>query len=501
MKPMGTITKYYVFIDDESKSILSSLMDESSSYYGFVQQLCEVVLENQVPTNLAYIAAVQAWWCRLEESMKLINEKFKDVPWIRPWVYYLGSMQRDQELQHDTVVQSIQTAIDSMPQDWIETELHLLHAFFHWPLGEIPSLFEPLEKTRDLISANPLLSCFEPLILAFEGLAKMREGDRKEALDVLRNGKNLAKKNDDALYLYMNAIDEGNTLRSVNVQDASVVFEELYDLTLDLDVPYFICEVLNDSSIVFEALGEYDLAISCHLEILKTLGELPPSETLWALLSRIYATLGNGQQALEWINKGFESCGEFKSPLMLTLKAWALALLNRIDESEQVLDSSHEPIMKSGVETNLCNYYHISGVIESKKGSLMIALDSLEQAWEIAERHPTGTNQTRVLLDLARAEILIDKQSTDTSKVVVPGRWLSKLEALAVERDLPGVRMYAALLKSEFYQNHSQFINAHATLADALNISDSLGVATLRKRIAARIQEIDQRIKDAGLVS
>ncbi|MFW9975525.1 MAG: hypothetical protein ACFFDQ_09690 [Candidatus Thorarchaeota archaeon] len=497
MKQMGVITKYYPFIDEESKLVLNSLMDESSSYYDFVQRLCTYILENEVPVNLAYIAAVQAWWCRLEANMKLIHEKYIDVPWIRPWIHYHGSMERDQELTHDAVVQSIEAAIDSLSQDWIETELHLLHAWFHHPFGDIPSLFEPLEKARDLINTNPLLSCFEPLILAFEGLVKWRERETKDALVVLRKGKDLAKKNDEALYRYMNARDEGNTLRCVNAQDASVVFEELYDLAQDLEVPFFTCEVLNDSSIVFETLGEYDLAISCHLEILKIMGELRQSDTFWELLSRIYSTLGDGQQALEWINKGLESSGKFRSPLMLILKAWALALLDQIDESEQVLDSSHELIIKSGLETYLCDYYHISGVIEFKKGNLMVALDSLEQAWEIAERRPTGTNQNRILFDLTRAEILIDKQSPNVSKVAVPGRWLSKLEALAFERDLPGVRMYAALLKSEFYQTHGQLKDAQTTLTDALNITDSLGVKTLRKKINDRIRELNQLLREA----
>ena len=52
MKPMGTITKYYPFIDEESRSILDSLMEESSSYNDFVLRLSEVVLENEVPVNL-----------------------------------------------------------------------------------------------------------------------------------------------------------------------------------------------------------------------------------------------------------------------------------------------------------------------------------------------------------------------------------------------------------------------------------------------------------------
>ena len=48
MKPMGTITKYYPFIDDESKSILNSLMEESSSYYEFVQHLDDLILRRSL---------------------------------------------------------------------------------------------------------------------------------------------------------------------------------------------------------------------------------------------------------------------------------------------------------------------------------------------------------------------------------------------------------------------------------------------------------------------
>jgi hypothetical protein len=106
-----------------------------------------------------------------------------------------------------------------------------------------------------------------------------------------------------------------------------------------------------------------------------------------------------------------------------------------------------------------------------------------------------------VLLDLARVEILIDNQSINRTKVAVPGKWLSKLETHALERGLLGIRMYAALLKSVFYQNHDQLKDALAVLRDALNITDSRGVATLRKRINDRIQELNGLLEEAEVSS
>jgi tetratricopeptide (TPR) repeat protein len=299
----------------------------------------------------------------------------------------------------------------------------------------------------------------------------------------------------------MNMLQEGNILRLIDIQNATSVFEDLYDLVQDLDVPYFECEVLNDYAIVFESTGEFDLALSSHFEIMKIMGDLRQSDTFWILLARNYATLGEGHQALEWINRGLESCGPLDSPTMYNVKAWALALLNRIDEAEQTLEIAQSLTIKSGMEIHLGNYYHFSGVVELKKGNFLDALDLFEKSWEIAERRPKLDRENRVLLDLARVEILIDNQSIDRTKVAVPGKWLSKLESHALERDLPGIRMYAALLKSEFYQNHDQLKDAHAVLVDALDISDSLGVVTLRKRITNRIQEIDHLLREKELAS
>ncbi len=472
-------------------------MEESSSYFDFVQRLSDVVLKNEVPVNLAYIAAVHAWWARTEETINLIQEKYKDVPCIRPWGYVLTSGQSDQVKSHDDVVEAIEKAIDTSLDDWMVTELHLLHASFHWPLfGDIPSLLEPLEKARSLTEANPLLNCFEPLICAFEGLAKQREGYAKESLVVYQRGKELAEVHDDSLYKYMNLLDRAVVLQILNLQESLAQYEILYELVQDLEVPYLIAEVLNDSAVAFQTAGEYDLAISCHHEQIKILGE---ADTPCVILSSIFAILGDGQQALEWINRAFEYTGSLEFSMLYLLKAWALALLNRVEEAVHYLDTAHSLIMKSGQEIRLGNYYHISGVIDLARCDYLSALDVLEKSLEISERLSGGLYLNVVLLDLARAELLLANQSIDSTKA--PGRWLSKLEKYAVEHDLPGIRMQAALLKSEFYQNHGRLKDAQATLQDALNITDSLGVATLRSRITARITEMDRLLQDEELVS
>jgi len=498
LKPMGTITKYYPFIDEETKSILDALTDESSSYYDFVQRLCEVVLENEVPVNLAYLAAVHAWWCRIEDTKILIQEKYRDVPGISPWAYGHNSVERDQVRFHGDVVEGINNAIDSSVEDWMEVELHLLHSFYHWPLGEILNLLEPVEKAKNLINANPKLDCFTPLICAFESTARSREGFPKESIEISQRGRELAEIYDDDIFTYINMLQQATYLRFLNVQDSLALFEELYDLAQDLEVPYFLGEVLHDSAIVFETAGEFDLAISSHIEKMKVyrLEDIPDP-----FPARIYATLGDGQKALALMNTYFEYAEPVETPLFHLWKAWALALVDDFEEAERSLDIAHSLTIKSGSERYLGNYYHFLGVVELRRGNFLDALDLIEKAWDIANRIPSGTNQNRALLDLARAEILLSNQSIDHTKIVAPGKWLCMLETFTVERELLGIRMQAALLKSEFYQNHGQLKDAHSTLQNALNITDSLGVATLRSRITARITEMDRLLQDEELVS
>ncbi|MHA2301863.1 MAG: tetratricopeptide repeat protein [Candidatus Thorarchaeota archaeon] len=345
MKPMGTITKYYPFIDGETKSILNSLMDESSSYYNFVLRLCDVVLENEVPINLAYIAAVQAWWCRIEEPMKSIQAKYKDVKSIKPWGYFYHTLESDQILHHDKVVEAIEELTNTNPDDWILAELHLLHAHFHFPMfGDIPSLLEPVEKAKKLIGANPLLECFESQACFYEGWAKRIEGEIENAIIVYKRGIELAETHDESVYKYMNLGGLGDVLKNVNIKEAIARFEEDYELVQDLEVPYMEADALHDSGLVFLVAGEYDLAISCYIECAKYIGAPSP------LLARIYIDLGYGEKSLDIIDQYVEYCGGLESPTVFTAKARAFALLKKLDEAQENLDKSYELVMKSGLD-------------------------------------------------------------------------------------------------------------------------------------------------------
>ncbi|MHA1951827.1 MAG: tetratricopeptide repeat protein [Candidatus Thorarchaeota archaeon] len=503
MKPMGTITKYYPFIDEESKTILDSLMKDTSSYYDFVQSLCHVVLESDVPTDLAYIAAIQAWWCRLEDEIGLINQKFKDVPHMVPWGNLHASLERDQIRFHDAIVRTIEQLVEESTDDWILTELHLLHAHFHWPIsGDIPSQLEPVGKARELIDANPLLKCFEAQACFYEGWAKRIEGEIEDAIAIYQRGIELAEAHDESLHMFLNLEGQGDAIKNVSIKKAIALFEEAYQLTLKLEVPYLEAEVLHDSGLVFEVAGEYDLAISSYQEMGKVYQFDGSQNSESAPISRVYVALGNGERALEMAIAYLEDYDVLGIQWPYLGKAAALALLNRVDEAEANLAEAYKLVIKSGLDRFLGRYYLAAGLVELAKGDYLSSMDYYEKAWEIFERVGQVYGEKNLALTgLARAEILLDSQTSDVKKTITPGRWLSNLEKFAIERDLPGIRMQAALLKSQFFQNHGRLKDAQATLQDALSITESKGVATLRKKISEQINEIEKLVRDEEIVS
>ena len=51
MEPIGTITQYFPFIDEETRNVLESTMTEASDYYEFVQRLRDFVLSTDSPSG------------------------------------------------------------------------------------------------------------------------------------------------------------------------------------------------------------------------------------------------------------------------------------------------------------------------------------------------------------------------------------------------------------------------------------------------------------------
>lgn len=88
MEPIGTITQYFPFIKDETKSILQKMMVDSSNYYDFVQRLCDFVLSSDSPVMVVYFSIHHSMLALDHKLVDKIREKYGDHQILGPHLFF-----------------------------------------------------------------------------------------------------------------------------------------------------------------------------------------------------------------------------------------------------------------------------------------------------------------------------------------------------------------------------------------------------------------------------
>ncbi|MFW9789335.1 MAG: hypothetical protein ACFFE2_14580 [Candidatus Thorarchaeota archaeon] len=497
MKPMGTITKYYPFIDEESRMILDSLMDESSNYYDFVQRLTELVLEKQVSENLVYIATGQCWYAQASDLRNAILDKYNSFEIIKPWRYYWDTPESYNSENSQAILQSLDSAMMPPKDNWIAVELLLSHALrlVELLLSDAFNLGATfLSKANALIDQRTELLCFKPLAYLVESRMNYVEAKVAEAAALSRTAYELASENNDAMYEFLSILSLADSIKHKNPRESLSLFEQAYRIAQSLEVPVLIGETFHAVGLAYETLGEYDLAISGQLEYLDKSHTID-DEIISVVLSRLYASSGDGRQALEWANRSLDDEEFYVGYLR---KARALIILNRLDEAEETLDIARQKVLRAGHDYYLAEYYSVSGLLDMAKGELANAMATLEQAYQILYPLERLAYLNETLIALATVEVTMLQRQSHGGTDAATGKWLSILENHARTFDMPGIAMRAALLRSEVFKSEGHLQDASETLRHALELSDSLGVRTLRNRIEASMLEIDRLMRDEG---
>ena len=87
-KSLGTITKYYPFIDTKTREVLDSVMDEAENYRDFVVRLVEKVVSEESSALLVYFSAMHATRLLVPESIAKVAETYGDIDIARPWILW-----------------------------------------------------------------------------------------------------------------------------------------------------------------------------------------------------------------------------------------------------------------------------------------------------------------------------------------------------------------------------------------------------------------------------
>ncbi len=445
MEPIGTITTYFPFIDEVTRDVLKRIMIEASDYYDFVQRLGELVLKDDSPIMVVYFAIHHSILALEYPLIDKIREKYGEHQILGPNLFMSSAFQGSVE-DIAKVHEMADANLATEPEDWIALEMHFMK--FEADMRNYPKTMyksSTMEKIRELIDSNPNFGFYEIILNDYLAIRAQHDGDTEGRINCLNTGIQIAEKFDDQLRVAHLLIRKSSLFKG---KEAREILEQAYAIvdTL-LGIPVFFAEIIYYMSVLDVIRGDFDGAIRLLLQAV-SIRERASLNTGNAalLLSILYNIVDDPESGFAW---GRMAEDQFRSrPYMINRgvlkQIWSLILLNRLSEAEMLLDTTRVSVLKSGDEMQLAWLHFVTGVLETRRGDLFLASNSIEQALRIYENYQWGTLfEATFLLHLAKIEV----STAETADAVSPS--LAILEEKATSEDRPGIQAQVLLLKAE----------------------------------------------------
>ena len=495
MKPLGSITIFYQFLDQNTVDVLESLMRKAENYYNFVERLTEKVFYENATDELAYMAALHVSYVAQPNSMvERISSKYGHLPLVRPWTIFMRTFAERQTAQVEVPL-AVDEAISTEPDDWVVFTF-LLWLIFANVDNRLESI-KAVDKAEKFLEEHPSLHCFSHRITSWR-VRLLLDENIEQANELCKIGLEKAREMDDQHSVWRFLLWLMIGVRQEDPYRALKLNKEMYMLSRNLDIKRDQISSLNSLSFTYWTLGEFDLAVESQMNCMDIEDEYEkeygPGDWRSNNLSVLYSDMGDGDESLTWAlwaEQRYREEGGSGNPLFAVQLARANTLLGRLDEDHEFLDKSRADVLKSGTEGALGIFYGVLGRYEIATGNLEDGKYHLEQALEIAERRPSLIAMNRELSALIETEIQSFVKSGGEASQDVSGPYMLRLEEIAREKNLLGILMQHAILKADFRVVQERYGEAKAILTDALKIHDSPGVETLQRKILEKIQDLD----------
>ncbi len=448
MEPIGTITCYFPFIDEETKNVLKRVMGEASDYNDFVHKLGNMVLSNDSPVLVVYFAIHHSILSLNHKLIDSIREKYGHHQILGPNLFFSSAYQGTVE---DTkkVHELADAILATDPEDWIALEMNCMK--FEADMRNYPSTIyqaSTMERIRELIDSNPHFGFYEAILDDYLAIQAHTDGDTEERLRRINRGLRTAEKFDDKVRIAHFLIRKSDIILNQDRDESKALLQKAYEIVDSwLGIPANFAGIIYNLCVLDAIRGEFDNAIKQGMKAI-TIRETAGLNTANAsyFLSILYNVMGEAESGLEWSRMTED---QLKSRPYLLNRAilnqiWSLTLLKRLIEAQSLMDAIRESILKSGEEGQLAWYHFVTGIMEMAQGDFSSASNSIAQALRIYEQVRWAFLMELIfLLHLAKAEVY----ACAPGAVISPS--LAVLEDRVVSEDLPGFLGLVLLLKAE----------------------------------------------------
>jgi len=487
LKPLGTITVCFPHVDDETRAVLQSVMDEAENLGDFTERLCnKVCLEPTVPLLqfLAfYFADTTGEWGLLDKLV--LAEK---VPVLAEPLLLQMRNKRGQTVSWDEMRTSLLSALEAAPNDWIASLL-----YFGWRgyadllYPESDTDVRPIETIEKRINENEEFGYFR---IALCEHRFRREGNFKEANHAITEAIAIARKFDDLVAVSDLMVAKANIAKYIDLRKSLDILHASRDLSKQLGSSN--SGIAQELGHIMAFRGELNAAVDYQLECC-TIRESKgyPISGMPALVALNYNMMGDGEKALEYANAAIEQVGIYKSSVLLhSQKAWALINLDRTDEAKDELEKTKRLAMKSGDIASLLISQMVEGILDKAENDDDSAAQNFEEVFRARERAILNWWEVTCLLNLVDIEIgglrpkLLDIDAESS------GLWMQKLEEYVKETDVPGIAARSLLLKAKLRQKQGRHDEVRSLLREVLKSAESSSMRYLKDIVASTFPDV-----------
>ncbi|MFW9975687.1 MAG: hypothetical protein ACFFDQ_10500 [Candidatus Thorarchaeota archaeon] len=481
MEPIGTITQYFPFLDDETRRIMQSIMEKADNYHDFVSKLKNTVLHEDPTELLAYFALHHSGLLLDIETVQQIADKFGKLQLIRPSLFYASVLQGNSD-HVQKAHEAVDAVLETNPPDWLALEMRCLKFevdLLHYPKRLYDS--KNVDEMESLIQSNPQLDFFNNILYDYYSERAQRDGDFDELVRCNELSIEYAEKSNDIVRLAYHLRSKAEYLHRTDLIEARSVLLRAKDIMTTLGIEVGIASILFNLSRLDAIRGEYNFAIERNLEVIRIRENLGLSLGIYALmLSTVYNAIGEPESGLEWAKlaeQDFEAHPGLK-PRSILNQAWSYCLMNRSNEAAILLDSVREMVLKSGMEGILAWFYFVTGVKDMIDGNLDAGKKNIEDAMDLYEGKPFYENSLIFMHYLAQLDaITVLTSASPVNDVAL--NWLRHLEEKARADDLPGILGQCLVLKALVTRFQNDIESFNETLYEISAISTEPGSSFL----------------------
>jgi len=491
MKSLGTITACFPYVDEDTRNILQSVMDEAKDYNDFAERVCEKALKETVPTLMIYFAYFHVYIQNKYNLLRRLIEAQVGSDLTQPITLMYG-VRRGDSIEWDDFQKAIAAAIKATTNDWIAC-----HIFVAWrELGDAWfSESHSESKTLDILESKIMhdgeFSFFISSLHRIKANRLCEEGNIEDARKWYDHAISIARKHDNQEQLAILLFQKADMVKKVNFSEALSIMKVQGEICEELG--YLAGKALHKRllGLIAMAKGQYEAAIDYGTNYLKWQEShgLPLGFSK-SVIAYSYNQKGDAKHALELILDCMDDLISVGYPFALIQEAWALLNLGRNEEASNKLDKARELSLKSGGETKLGLVYFVEGLIALHRREFKNSSFALEKALDIFERYNSTSSINMALLRLADVEVETFPYDSGQVKSNFSGPWMKKVITHAEKRDLPGIAAQATLLQSRFLFKKGQVAQSRKLLKQVLKISEKSGMTYLKEMAEVMLPDL-----------